>query len=609
MLQFINVYLNRDKKVLFQKASFSIRQKQKIGLVGANGCGKSSLFSLILNQLHQDDGEILSNAQLTISHLAQTIPDSNMSALDYVLEGDTEYTKLINKLKNAQLNNDNDAIFLCHEALNTIQGYAIPAKAASILSGLGFKTCQQNMRVNQFSGGWRMRLNLARCLLNPAQLLLLDEPTNHLDLDAIIWLEKWLKSLSATVILISHDRDFLDAITSHILHIELHKVIQYTGNYSQFEHHRAQKLALQQKSHEKQQRQIKHMMQFVEKFKAKATKAKQAQSRLKAIAKLDIITQAHIDSPFNFKFKKNEYTPNPILKLEHVTLGYGATPILSDVNLLLSPGNRIGLLGPNGCGKSTLIKALAGILPPLSGDFHKAHKNLTIAYYAQHQLEQLDLQQSPVTHIQRLSPHTREQEIRSFLGSFNFIGDMATAAIATFSGGEKARLVLALLVWQKPNLLLLDEPTNHLDIEMRTALELSLQTYEGAMVIISHDRHLLRATVDEFYLVADKCLKPFCGDLEDYSDWLQNQNQSSVKKDKKNRYQEKKMLNNKIKKVEQEIELTQKRLIEIENLLGDNETYDDKSIIEKLIDEQKELKTHLDKSEQAWLDAMNQLDE
>ena len=520
MLTLRQVTLSRGTKVLLDKANLNLYEKQTIGLIGHNGCGKSTLFDLFLGTISADTGEFLINPQLSISHLSQQLPDTNDKALEFVLSGDDEYMHLQQRIRQAEASGTNEELLACHEALSQTGGYSKPAHAATIMSGLGFNVHEQQQPVTSFSGGWRMRLNLARCLMKPAQLMLLDEPTNHLDMEAIFWLERYLKQSPRTIILISHDREFLDALVTHIVHVTNQQLNLYTGNYSGFEQIHAQQLALQQQAYEKQQAKINHMMNFVARFKAKATKAKQAQSRIKAIEKMEVIAAAQIDSPFSFEFLPSPRAGNPLIQCSVVDAGYpNQEPTLKRINLSLSPGDRIALLGPNGEGKSTLIKTLTGSLPAIKGELHRS-PHLKIGYYAQHQLDQLDNKLSPVETILMLSPESREQTVRDFLGGFNFIGDMATQPIHYFSGGEKARLALAKLVWQKPNLLLLDEPTNHLDLGMRSAIELALQSYEGALVLISHDRHLIKTTVDNFYLVYQKKVEAFAGDLDDYYSWL-----------------------------------------------------------------------------------------
>lgn len=614
MLNLRHVTLSRGSKVLLDKSNISLYEKQKIGLIGHNGCGKSTLFDFLLGKLSADTGELLINPQLGISHLSQQTPDSNESALNFVLSGDEDYINLLRRLENAEQHGNDAEVLLCHELLNQTGGYSKPAQAATIMSGLGFTEPQQQEKVNSFSGGWRMRLSLARCLMKPAQLLLLDEPTNHLDMEAIFWLERFLKQSASTIIVISHDREFLDAFVSHIVHIEHQQLTLYTGNYSDFETLHAQQLALQQAMHERQQAQIKHMMTYVNRFRAKATKAKQAQSRLRAIEKMEIIAAAQADSPFSFEFFECPRAGNPLIQCTLVNAGYvNNSPILKKINLSLNPGDRIALLGPNGEGKSTLIKTLTGSLPILDGTIHRS-PHLKIGYYAQHQLEQLNCNLSPVETIQALSSDAREQVIRDFLGGFNFIGDMAMQPIHHFSGGEKARLALARLVWQKPNLLLLDEPTNHLDLGMRSAIELALQSYEGALILISHDRHLLKTSVDDFYLVYQKKVQPFSGDLGDYYTWLQSKdvvNESTLPSSNNNDYKERKIAQNRLKKLEQLMEQHQKSVKELDSQLSDNTLYEDSSkkmVLEKLLAERSKVYQHLQQAEEEWMELSLTLD-
>lgn len=614
MLTLRQITLSRGNKVLLDKANVSLYEKQKIGLIGHNGCGKSTLFDFLLGKLTQDTGEYLINPQLSISHLSQQLPDSNEKALDFVLGGDEEYIKLLQRLTKAEQSGNDAEVLACHEELAHTAGYSKPAQAATIMSGLGFNGEQQQAEVNSFSGGWRMRLSLARCLMKPASLLLLDEPTNHLDMEAIFWLERYLKQSPSTIILISHDREFLDAFVTHILHVENQSLNLYTGDYSCFEKTHAQQLALQQMIHEKQQTKINHLMSFVNRFKAKATKAKQAQSRLKAIEKMELVAAAQADSPFSFDFFSCPRAGNPLIQCTMVNAGYNnQPPVLKKINFSLNPGDRIALLGPNGEGKSTLIKTLTGALPVLHGDIHRS-PHLQIGYYAQHQLEQLDCKLSPVDTIQLLSPEAREQTIRDFLGGFNFIGDMAVQPIHHFSGGEKARLALAKLVWQKPNLLLLDEPTNHLDLGMRSAIELALQSYEGALILISHDRHLLKTTVDDFYLVYQQKVQPFDGDLDDYYSWLQTKD--SIKNtgtiSGQNGYKEKKVFQNRLKKLEQLIEHYQTELLKLDHQLGDSSLYEDssqKKKLEKLLHEKDIAHSSLIRTEEEWMEVCTILEE
>ncbi|MDR3501339.1 MAG: ATP-binding cassette domain-containing protein [Legionella sp.] len=616
MLTLRQITLSRGNKVLLDTASVTLYEKQKIGLIGHNGCGKSTLFDFFLGKLIADSGEYLINPHLRISHLSQQLPDSDEKALDFVVSGDEEYIKLLQRLEKAEKEDNHAEVVACHEELSHSGGYSKPAQAATIMSGLGFSSEEQNASVNSFSGGWRMRLSLARCLMKPADLLLLDEPTNHLDMEAIFWLERFLKQSPSTIILISHDREFLDAFVTHILHIEKQSLTLYGGDYSCFEKTHAQQLALQQAMYEKQQTKISHMMSFVTRFKAKATKAKQAQGRLKAIERMEVIAAAQADSPFSFDFFPCPRAGNPLIQCNQVDAGYaGQDPILKKINLSLSPGDRIALLGPNGEGKSTLIKTLTGSLPVLNGTIHRS-AHLQIGYYAQHQLEQLDCKLSPVETIQVLSPETREQSIRDFLGGFNFIGDMAVQPIHHFSGGEKARLALAKLVWLKPNLLLLDEPTNHLDLGMRSAIELALQSYEGALILISHDRHMLKTTVDNFYLVYQKKVQPFNGDLDDYYTWLQSKDSvkenSNTTSSPANDYKEKKGLQNRLKKLEQMIEQYHGELEKLDIQLGDASLYEDstqQNKLNQLVQKREQAHSSLAQVEEEWLEISGTLED
>ena len=528
MIQFKNLSLRRGAKLLFEQTSFQVHPRQKVGITGANGTGKSSLFALILDQLHADTGDCLYPKNWVIAHVAQETPADNRPAIEYVLDGDVELRQVENKLAIAEANDDGIELATLHTRFDNIHGYTARSRAAQLLHGLGFKTGDENRAVNEYSGGWRMRLNLAKALMCRSDLLLLDEPTNHLDLDAVIWLENWLSNYPGTLLLISHDRDFLNNVTSHIAHIEHQQATLYTGNYSAFERIRAERLANQQADYEKQQREIKHIQSYVDRFRAQATKAKQAQSRLKALERMQEIAPAHVDSPFHFSLLEPEKRPNTLLRLEEVAAGYDDTPIIKDVGLIITPGDRIGLLGPNGAGKSTLIKLLAGSALDSSIKIQHGHRELgketKIGYFAQHQLEQLQPEHSPVEHLQQLDPNAREADLRTHLGGFGFSNDMALAKVAPFSGGEKSRLVLAMLVYQRPNLLLLDEPTNHLDLEMRQALATALQDFNGAMVIVSHDRHLLRVTCDQLLMVHDQRVEEFALSMDDYPKWLSYQN-------------------------------------------------------------------------------------
>jgi len=522
MIALRQVTFARAGRPLVIDASVQLHAGWKVGVVGANGSGKSSLFALLAGELHAESGAVELPASWRIARVAQETPALPDSALDFVLDGDVELRRVERDLAEAEARGDGEAIGHLHARYGEIGGYSAKARVAEVLHGLGFGDADFTRPVAEFSGGWRVRLNLARALSCRADLLLLDEPTNHLDLDAVLWLEQWLKNTPATLLLISHDRDFLDAVVGQILAIDLQRLSLTSGGYSDYERARAARLATQQATYEAQQREIAHLSRFVERFKAKATKARQAQSRVKMLERMEIVAAAHVDSPFHFAFRQPAALPDPLLTIEKASAGYVDHNILQDVTLTLRPGCRIGLLGRNGAGKSTLVKLLAGAIRQQGGE-RKEAKALAIGYFAQHQLEQLRPDESPLQHLTRLEPTTPEQELRDYLGGFDFRGDMATRAVEPFSGGEKSRLALALLIRTKPNLLLLDEPTNHLDLEMREALTFALQDYEGGMVVVSHDRHLLRTCTDELLLVADGKVAEFDGDLDDYAAWLASQ--------------------------------------------------------------------------------------
>ena len=503
MITLSNIQLRRGQKVLLDDAELVVHPGQHIGIIGANGSGKSTLFKLLMGQVTPDAGDLFIPSNWLVAHMAQELANSENSALDFVLDGDPAIRAIERAIEQALADGDNDRLALEYEKMDAANGFDAHYRAEQLLHGLGFAQSEVNRPVNSFSGGWRIRLNLAQALMSPSDLMLLDEPTNHLDLDATLWLEQWLKSYAGTLLIISHDRDFIDNVVERIVHIDQQKANAYKGNYSMFERVRSERLALQQASFEKQQKRRKEVEDFITRFKAKASKAKQAQSRVKELGRMEEIAPAHIDSPFYFSFPTPKKAFSALVNISQADLGYDKKTILNQVNFDLHPGTRIGLLGPNGAGKSTLINSLTGDLGLLSGN-RVYGENVKIGYFAQHQLEVLDLQASAFLHIQRISPKSTDQEIRNYLGSFDFHGDKALEPIKDFSGGEKARVALALIVWQKPNLLLLDEPTNHLDLEMRQALTMALQGYEGALVVISHDRHLLRNTVDQFYFGGER---------------------------------------------------------------------------------------------------------
>ncbi len=529
MITLRQIFLQRGGKPLFENTSLTIHPGWKVGVVGANGSGKSSLFALLLDELHPDAGDLDLPPRWVIAHVAQETPALPTPALEFVLDGDAELRQIERDLHAAEAAHDGARQAELHAHFDAIGGYSARARAGKLMAGLGFAAEQLERPVAEFSGGWRVRLNLARALMCRSDLLLLDEPTNHLDLDAVLWLEQWLRTFPGTLLLISHDRDVLDNVASHIAHLDQRRITLYPGNYAAFEDQRAARLALQQAAYEKQQREIAHLESFITRFRAKATKARQAQSRIKALERMERIAAAHVDSPFEFRFAEPERLPNPLLAAEKVAAGYNGRRVLDHVNLVINPGARLGLLGPNGAGKSTLIKLLAGVLPPLAGRIETG-QGLAIGYFAQHQLEQLRPDWSALRHLQGPDERASDQQLRDFIGGFGFAGDRALDPVEPFSGGEKARLALALLVWQRPNLLLLDEPTNHLDLDMRHALTLALQDYHGALIVVSHDRHLLRTVTDEFLLVADGRAQPFDGDLDDYRDWL-NERQRAINRD------------------------------------------------------------------------------
>ena len=628
MIVATNIEFIRGGKPLLENASATINPKQKVGLVGANGCGKSSFFTLLKQEHQVDAGELSIPHHWRLASVAQETPALDTNALQYVIDGDRYFRDLQEQLKQAEAEDNGTKIAEMHIMLDNAGGYTIESRAAELLAGLGFSEQAQGRPVSDFSGGWRMRLNLAQALLCPSDLLLLDEPTNHLDLDAVIWLEKWLHQYQGTLILISHDRDFIDSIVDKIIHIEQNKLFEYTGNYTSFERQRAEKLMQQQSSYEKQQAQMNHMQSYIDRFRYKANKAKQAQSRIKALEKMETLLPAHVDNQFSFSFREPEALPMPLLTLEKVSAGYEDLLILDEIKLNLVPGSRIGLLGRNGAGKSTLVKLLSNQLQPKSGKI-EINTNAKIGYFAQHQLEFLHLDESPMQHLSRLAPDEKELPLRNFLGSFGFQGDKAFDIVAPFSGGEKARLVLALLVWQKPNLLLLDEPTNHLDLEMRHALTVALQAFEGAMVVVSHDRHLLRTTIDDLYLVHDKKVEPFAGDLDDYHQWLSDQQRSekqleqgtektvsvsASRKDQKRLEAEfRKQLTPYKKQLtssEKKMDTYSQRLSEIEEQLSDSSLYEqeNKKRLTDLLKEQGEIKEQLEEAEMLWMEAQEQIE-
>ena len=621
MIQFKNLTLVRHIKILVELASFQLHPGHKVGLTGANGAGKSSLFALLRGELHPEVGELEIPPQWVIAHVAQETPALHMPAIEFTLDGDAELREVEAALTAAETNHQGEKIAELHHRLADIEGYSAKARAAALLDGLGFSQTDLLRPVSDFSGGWRVRLNLARALMCRSDLLLLDEPTNHLDLDAVYWLEGWLRDYRGTLLLISHDRDFLDAVVNNILHIEQQRLTLYKGGYSDFERQRAEKLALQQAMFEKQQRKVSHLQSYIDRFRVQATKARQAQSRIKALERMEMISAAHIDSQFNFEFRAPVSAPDPLLVLDDINVGYQqALPILTKVALAIRPGERVGLLGKNGAGKSTLIKLLADELAPLQGK-KIAGKDLNIGYFAQHQLEQLRTDESPLQHMLRLDPSTREQEHLNYLGGFDFKGDMARTPCENFSGGEKSRLALALLIWTRPNLLLLDEPTNHLDLEMRHALTMALQDYEGGVILVSHDRALLRASCDTFVLVANGSATTFDGDLEDYKDWLAaakiQENAVKVQENpiKKNDYalskQERQArivarrpLLKETENIEKQLEKlnAEKAVLDARASVADLYEAQNKAELQQLLKRQAELSEKVDEAEMRWLE-------
>ena len=498
-----------------------------MGLTGANGSGKSSLFAVIAGRLDADQGKVKLPRGTLITEVLQETPNSTCSAIDYVIDGDQSFRSLELKIAQAELDGNGTLLATLHSQMDDIDGFRVSARAGQLLHGLGFTATEQSQSVDTFSGGWRMRLNLARALMTRADLLLLDEPTNHLDLDAMVWLERWLTSYEGIVLVISHDREFLDRSVTRIAHIEDRTIQVYEGNYSLAEERRAASIEIQNKQHQRQQKKVRHMRSYIDRFRYKASKAKQAQSRLKALERLEIISPVNQENAFVFEFETPDHSPHQLVDLKGINAGYNEA-VLSNVNFRLSDGDRIGLLGRNGAGKTTLMKTLAAELPPLQGAYTGDSK-LRIGYFAQQQLELLNPKWSPLDHLTDISHQQTDRSLRAFLGRFGFSGDAATEPVAIRSGGEKARLVLALIVYRKPNLLLLDEPTNHLDIQMRESISSALQSYNGCLIVVAHDRHLLRLVTDELWLIDDGTLRPFDGDLDDYVNWLRQRQKGTGK--------------------------------------------------------------------------------
>jgi len=657
VIQLQDFAIRRGGRLLFDQATMQLHPGWKIGLTGVNGAGKSTLFAALLGEITGDAGKLSRPSVWTVAHMAQEVETQETAAVDFVLSGDEEWWEINQALELDDPDMPIERLTDLHGRFGEIDGYTAPARAAQMMAGLGFSDAQLGLPVSSFSGGWRMRLNLARTLMSRSDLLLLDEPTNHLDLDAILWLEDWLKQYAGTLVLISHDRDFLDAITDHILHVENQKLTLYTGNYSTFEQTRAERLAQQQQAFEKQQATRAHLQKYIDRFKAQATKARQAQSRIKQLERMQDLSAAHIDTPFTFSFREPTRMSTPLLRLDEVDAGYGDKAIVKNIILQLTPDSRIGLLGMNGAGKSTLIKTLTGVLPTLSGQ-RVASEHLNLGYFAQHQMDELDGDASPMLAISRLAGRqVSDADLRAFLGSFGFSGQRMDEPCAGFSGGERARLALALIVWKKPNVLILDEPTNHLDLDMRLALSMALQDFEGAVVLVSHERQLIAAVCDELFVVHDGSCQPFAGDLSDYADWLRQARQEIDQKARQAKLDAKQQktaatpatpapkpvvaavvetapepkpvvdkeqarklaaakreqtrpLRQQIEKLEAADQKAQQRLAAIETALADSSLYDAarKADLLKLMNEQQQLRNDCNQRDEQLLELMMQLE-
>jgi len=632
MLSFSSLALRRGTRLLISDASFTVYRGEKVGIVGANGCGKSSLLALVLGELQPDAGSVEYPSQLVVAHVAQELEATQRPAIEFVMDGDEELRETEAAIAQAEASNAGAKLGELHARYAALGGYDARSRAGKLMHGLGFSAADETRAVSDFSGGWRVRLNVAQALMCRSDLLLLDEPTNHLDLDAVIWLEQWLRNYQGTLLMIAHDREFLDRTVDRIVHIENGAAKIYTGNYSAFEEQRASQLAQQQSMYERQQREIKHMMSFIERFKAKASKAKQAQSRVKALERMEKIAPAHVDSQFEFTFLAPQKLPRPLLALEKQSVGYGERVVLQNISMTISPGSRIALLGRNGAGKSTMMKLLAGELSAFDGKRTEA-RDLKIGYFAQHQLEQLTVDDSPLGHLKRLggeaAAKATEQELRGFLGSFGFTGDRVFEPVGPFSGGEKARLVLALTSYLRPNLLLLDEPTNHLDLEMRQALAMALQDYEAAVVLVSHDRHLLRAVADDLILVDQGRAQPFDGDLDDYAKWFQTREDAETATEdegapaalsadqKKQRKREEAERRNRLSPIKADIARLEKQLAKleqeravVETALAEPDIYNpsSKQKLQDLLQKQTQLKRDISNIETEWLTASEKLE-
>ena len=640
MISLKNIALRRGPRLLFEGVNLQIHRGERIGIVGDNGSGKSSLFSMLLGDIGADQGEIQIPRDELVAHVSQQTPATDQAAIEYVLDGDPVLRELESRIAEAEAENNGRLLAECYEEMERINGYGAPARAARLLAGLGFSTSMLEQPTRSFSGGWRVRLNLAQALMCPSDMLLLDEPTNHLDLDAVVWLEDWLAAYQGTLLLISHDRDFLDTICRRILHLEQGRIRSYSGNYSRFEHTRAEMIATEQAAYARQQRAISHMQSFVTRFKAKATKARQAQSRIKALERMQVIAPAHIDSPFRFSFAEAEVASDPLLKVSEVDAGYGDQLILRKIGFSIAGQDRIALVGPNGAGKSTLIKLLAGTLEKSAGELIGA-KGLKTGYFAQHQLEQLDPECTPMTQLTQLYPRENPQTFRNFLGGFGFSGDRVNERIGPFSGGEKARLALAILIFSKPNLLLMDEPTNHLDLEMRHALSIAFQQYSGALVLVSHDRHLIRTVTDQLWLVHEGGVREFNDDIDGYLDWARKSaamddalgsashpgiersrsptlgKEESPRQSKKEKRQQAARLREKvrplsqaIRKSEQRVDQLQEETASLEKILADPETYETESTarLAEMMQQKSTLERQIADEESRWLELAEELE-
>ena len=649
MIQLQNFAIRRGGRLLFENASMQLHPGWKIGLTGVNGAGKSTLFSAFLGGISADMGSLTRPSTWTVAHMAQEVESQETQAIDFVLSGDEEWWAINDKIENHSDTIDVEELMHLHGRFGEIDGYSATSKAAQMMAGLGFMENQLKLPVSSFSGGWRMRLNLARTLMSRSDLLLLDEPTNHLDLDAVLWLEDWLKAYEGTLVLISHDRDFLDAIVDHIIHIENAQVTLYTGNYSTFEQTRAERLSQQQQAFEKQEATKAHLQKYIDRFKAQATKARQAQSRIKQLERMQELSAAHVDNPFTFSFKEPTRMSSPLLRLDHVNAGYSGKIIINNVNLQITPDSRIGLLGMNGAGKSTLIKTLTGHLEPINGERIQSEL-LNLGYFAQHQMDALDGEATPMLQLQRLAgKKNSDATLRAFLGSFGFSGERIDTPSGSFSGGERARLALALIVWLKPNVLILDEPTNHLDLDMRHALTMALQDFEGAVVLVSHERQLITSVCDELLIVNDGSCQSFDGDLNDYAVWLRQAridmekkqkaankkpdatvktapvvaatpqpakdtmpalSKDQARKETARRREATRPIRDTIEKQEKQQKKLQSRLNDIEQLLADEQLYtpEQKAALLKLMNEQTELKSQLAQSENQTLELMMELE-